>query len=192
MGYRAKRIAENMEETDNAEYWKHNLSVLAKCRTLRDVYDSPELDPMIKTFIQRDIFYRTGTYFAVIERCGPEDFIIGDTYPTLLTGEAFGNTYTIFSIFPISPSRVILLVSNGAKATPEFVTNLKKETLNMPVPSRDGKRLHFRIRKVYQDSVNSLNTLTFKEAKAGVAFADPERVFIEKYIEEAKRLDDQD
>lgn len=107
---------------DSSERVPHFQQTLLNCRSMREVWEHKKIDAPIKAFFLRDTFGLNGLYFAVAERRGPLDFLISDVYPTLITGTTvWGTELHMYSICPISPDRVILLVSNGVLGAPKSV-----------------------------------------------------------------------
>ncbi|MBD5514633.1 MAG: DUF4238 domain-containing protein [Lachnospiraceae bacterium] len=164
---------------DLSDFWKRNLGKLVNCRSLKEVCEHNEIDDPIKIFMCRDILGIFGLYFIVAERRGTFDFVISDSYPTIIYGEMEnGLELILYSIIPISPDRVILLVANGATAAPERVRVLNDEVLRMPKINMNRKIITIHVRKIYEREVEYLNSALIKEAHEGVAFRDKSRVML--------------
>ena len=153
------------------DFWKRNLSYIINCRTVEEILNHENIDIPIKIFFQRDTLGFFGMYFVVVERKENEDFVIGDAYPVIDNG-LLGNGFQvpIYSMFPISPSRVILLVSNGAEATPRDVIYLRKGVFTKPKIDSDNTTCTIRVKGLYNEEVRHLNSMVVKNAQEGIAF----------------------
>ena len=187
MGFRSKNASKIFSEntsSENKEFyshfqgngnlqdlWKRNLGYIVNCRTVEEILKHEKIDIPMKIFFQRDTLGIFGVYFAVVERKENEDFIIGDAYPVIENGLLDnGLRLQIYSIFPISPSRVILLVSNGAEATPRNVIYLRRGVFTKPKIDDDNMTLTIRVKGLYNDEVRHLNSMVVKNAQEGIAF----------------------
>ena len=160
-----------------SDFWKRNLGNLVNCRSLKEVWEHKGIDDPIKLFFRRDTLGLFGLYFVVAERRGPIDFIISDAYPTIIDGVTdWELKLMLYSIFPISPDRVILLTANGVCGAPRNVAVLSNEVLRGPKLSPDRKLITIRTRKLYENEVKYVNSVLMDEAKEGFAFRNKERV----------------
>ncbi len=184
MGFRSDRTAEMFAEMakkggdamyahyqkdgDMTTLWKRNLGFLAKCENLQEVSEHPDIDKPIKFFMERDAYGLFVGYFVLIERCNAEDFILGDCYPVEVRGDFVpGLGLPLYSIFPISSERVLLLVANGAEAAPYSVSKLGRDFFRKPkIYGEDC--LKFKVKKAYTAEVDFLNDLIFKNSTEGV------------------------
>lgn len=167
-----KEFYSYFQGNDNLQdFWKRNLGYIINCRTVEEILNHENIDPPIKFFFQRDTLGFFGMYFVVVERKENEDFIIGDAYPVIDNG-LLGNglQVPIYSMFPISPSRVILLVSNGAEATPRDVIYLRKGVFTKPKIDSDNMTCTIRVKGLYNDEVRYLNSMVVNNAQEGIAF----------------------
>lgn len=162
-----------------SDLWKRNLGRLVNCRSLKEILDHKEIDEPIKIFMCRDFLGFFGLYFIVAERRGIFDFVISDSYPTAIYGEMEnGLELILYSIIPISPDRVILLVAKGAAAAPKSVVVFNDEVLKEPKINKNKKIITIHVRKIYEREVEYLNSALIREAHEGVAFRDKSRVMI--------------
>ena len=186
MGFRSERVRTNFEtglcksskdfysryqrDGNFLDFWKRNLGNAVTCRSIQEVIDHPEIDDPIKVFLIRDTFGYLGRYFVVAERCESKDFIIGDTYPVVVSG-TLPNGFPLesYSIFPLSPERILMMVCRGAEGTPREVLGFRQTVLTMPKMNDDGTYT-IRKRKFYDEEVAYINEMIFKEAQAGVVF----------------------
>ncbi len=165
------------EDGNLSSFWKRNLGNLVNCRSLKEVWEHKEIDDPIKIFLQRDTCGCFGLYFVVVERRGPIDFIIGDAYPTIVNGVTDWNLkLMLYSIFPISPDRVILLTANGVCGAPKNVAIFSNEILRKPKLNPDRKSITIRTRKMYENEVKYVNFMLMDEAREGISFRDKDRV----------------
>lgn len=120
-----------------------------------------------------------GLYFIVAERRGGLDFIISDVYPTMVYGILnSGIQLPMYSIFPISPDRVILLAANGVEGAPKSVAVFRDEILKKPTLNPSKKMITFHVKKMYENDVRYVNSTLIKEACEGFAFQNKNRVAI--------------
>ena len=141
------------------DFWKRNLGYLVNCRTLNDVLKHELIDEPIKAFISMDVFYLSGLYFLLFEKRGKENFIIGDCYPTVITGD---NELFLYSYFPISLNRILVLVPNEIEFVPQGILDFDKRDLK-----RNNNILHINVRKIYSDKVKRVNNTIIKNCKKG-------------------------
>lgn len=186
MGFRAQNTAQFFSEAMSKDskvfysnyqkdrnmndLWKRNLGFITNCRSLQEVMTHPDIDEPFKVFFMRDTFGYFGKYFSVVECIGAERFIIGDTYPTVITGYADVHDIpmVMYEIFPLSPTRVLLFVSNGATGTPRDVLDFRPCVIMPPVES-DGF-VTIRIKRFFDEETKRINSHVFKEARIGVAY----------------------
>ena len=110
------------------------------------------IDVPIKIFFCRDTFGYFGRFFSIAERRGPLDFVISDTYPTVISGAMdSGMKLEMYSMFPVSPERVLLLASEGVQWAPGKVA-------------------------VFSNEVRYVDSMLVREARKGFAFRVRERV----------------
>lgn len=190
MGFRAKRISEifskaapnelkEFYKNDNLpNLWKQNLKHLTNCRSLQEIKNNKYIDERLKFFMQRDIFGYFGTYFVLIERRGEFDFILSDCYPTVISGynELIKTEQIMYSIFPISPSRCLLLAYDGVDGTPQKVLHLNKHIFSKPQINNNDKSFSFRVKKIYKHDVKFLNLKMIKETSDGFIYKDKFRI----------------
>lgn len=162
---------------DLSDFWRRNLGNLVNCRSLKEVLSHKEIDDPIKIFFRRDIFGYFGSYFIVAERRGCVDFVISDVYPTVVYGVMDkGMELPMYSIFPISPDRIILLAANGVEGAPKSVAVFSDEVLKKPKLNPDKKIITIRVKKIYEKEVKYINSVLIKEAYEGFAFRNKERI----------------
>lgn len=165
---------------DLSDFWKRNLGNLVNCRSLEEVWNHKEIDEPIKIFFWRDTLGIFGRYFIVLERRGPVDFVISDVYPTVVNGETeMGIELNLYSLFPISPDRLILLASNGVEGAPKKVSVFDKDVLKKPKWSSDTRTIRIRVKKIYENEVQYVNTMLMSEPCVSFAFRDKNRIKME-------------
>jgi len=185
MGFRAKRTSEMFgekhlddfeqyyslfqEDGDLTDFWKRNLGELVNCRSLQDVFDNPVIDDPIKLFMRRDVYGLFGLYPMIIERRGNEDFILSDCYPLIIEGSfPDGVSAPVYSVYPISPSRAVILVAVGAEGAPSAVTGFEAGFFQRPRMQRDRKSINIHIKKVYEEYVHDINQMLIDNMSEGV------------------------
>lgn len=156
---------------DLTDLWKRNLGIIVNCRSLKEVLSHKDIDDPFKAFFRIYTKGILGTYFIVIERRGPEDFIISDCYPTVIKGLLVGGLELImYSIFPISPDRIILLAHNGVEGAPKSIAEFSKEVFRKPKMNTDGHSITIHVKKIYAHDVKYVNSILMKDAQEGFAF----------------------
>ncbi len=163
----SKQFYKHFQTNENFEdFWKRNLGYLLNCRSLNDIMQSEFIDEPIKIFMMKDVCGYFGLHFSVAEPKEDGEFIIGDTYPVVITGDIMD--MMIYAIHPISPKRTILIVGNGADATPRDVIGFRQCIL-LP-PKKEDDNITIYVKKMYPEEIQHINRLIAKEAKEGFAF----------------------
>ncbi len=123
----------------------------------------------IKVIMRRDSYGVMGMYFSIIETENDNEFVIGDGYPSIVEG-GFPNGMRVhlYSIYPISPKRVILLVSNGAEFAPRRVKQLRDCLFQEPV-RLDNNRVKIRVRHLKQEEFIFINNTIIQNSSIGIA-----------------------
>lgn len=170
------------DEILNYDRWIKNLELIVKCRSISEVIRNNEIDEIIKTAMMRDTFGLFGLYFIIAERQGNEDFFIGDCYPVTTFGIFDGGLkIPMFSYFPISPSRVVILAANGVEWAPKDMQDYDRGFLSKPVIVPNSNQYQFTVRKLYEDKVKMINLSMYEATKAiggNIAFKDKERISV--------------
>ena len=168
------------------DIWIRNLEKIVNCRSLNEVIKSKEIDEIMKVAIMRDSFGMFGRYFIVAERRGKEDFFISDCYPVTTFGEFDGGLkIPMFSYYPISPARVVILTANGVEGAPRDMQDYEEGFLRKPVIVPNSNQFKFTVRKIYEDKVKIINQNMYEATKAiggNIAFKDEERISIFKEV----------
>lgn len=197
MSFRSKITRDEISNTDDADRefytnmkedetfydrWIKNLELIVKCRSISEVIRNNEIDEIIKTAMMRDTFGLFGLYFIIAERRGNEDFFIGDCYPVTTFGISDGGLkIPMFSYFPISPSRVVILAANGVEWAPKDMQDYDRGFLRKPVIVPNSNQYQFTVRKLYEDKVKMINLNMYEATKAiggNIAFKDKERISV--------------
>lgn len=106
-------------------------------------------------------------YFVILERRGKENFSIGDEFSPIMQGELEdGRRIHLYSIYPISYKRVLLLVSNGVKKAPGSVRVFDEKTLKQPNVDRENNLL-YSVKKIYGNEVEEINKAIRENAQYG-------------------------
>lgn len=162
------------KDMDYVDFWKRNLGYLVNCRSIEEVLNNEKIDEPIKVFVMRDVFGITGKYLILLERRGQEDFLIGDCYPCVMTGDIMN--LHLYDFFPISSERIIILASRGVEASIPNVRIFDKSNLKEPTLHRD--KVIIKVNKIYQNEVKYINQKTVSNCKIGVAFKDKKNISI--------------
>lgn len=165
-------------DTDMKDIWLQNVHLVSQCRSIKEVLSNPQISSPLKVFIINEF---SAFYMCVLERRGSVDFLISDCYPVIMNGEGIlpnGMSFNlpIYYFYPISDSRVIVLVTNNIKDVPRSVANLDyAKTLKDPKGSFDRMHLIFRPARLYSQDVEWINEMVVKNAKTGTIVKDLER-----------------
>lgn len=177
------------KDGDFVDLWKRELEEICNCRSYEDIEKSKVLNPIIKMDFLNDL---QGQFMTIIESRG-QDFLIGDVYPT---SESYYLTDKVgihmHIIFPISPSRVLLLNSTmfDKKLKGDQYSELLRKrskfnecTLRQPAVFRKNKIslsledvFEYKVVNLYKDDVVYINELTMNEARIGIAFKDKNKI----------------
>lgn len=144
------------------DFWKRNLGYIVNCRSITEVLRHKEIDVTIKNFMLRDCFGLKGIYFLLYEKRGDISFIIGDAYPTDIRGD---NKIHCYSYFPISPDRLVLVVSKGVEYVPNGILDFSKNELKHSV-----NQLYISVKKIYEDKIILVNKEIKECSKTGYIY----------------------
>ena len=164
------------------EVWIRNLEKIVRCRSLDEVIKRNDIDTIMKAAMMRDSFGLFGNYFIIAERRGNEDFFISDCYPVCTDGIFDdGLKIPMFSYFPISPSRILILAANGVDGAPRDMKNHENGFLRKPSKLPNSNYYKFSVRKIYEDKVKMINENMFKATKeigGNIAFKNKNRISV--------------
>ena len=156
---------------DYTDLWKRNLGYVVNCRSIEEVLNHPHIDDPFKVFFRRDTVGIFGMYIVVVEAKGNDGFIIGDTYPVVISGSTdSGLQLHLYSIHPISHNRTILLADVGSEAAPRYVTNFRECVLRQPTLDNVSGTIKIRVKGLYPEEVQHLNREIAKNSNEGFAF----------------------
>lgn len=151
--------------------WKRNLGYIVQCRSFEEVRDHPHIDEPMKVFFHRDTIGYSGKYLAVAEAGGDNAFVIGDSYPVRIDGTLpSGAPLNVYDFFPLSPKRVLFVVSNGGQSVPGEVLGLRNFIFQPPKYIEETNMLRIRVKKLCTDEVQHLNKEVVNTAQQGFAF----------------------
>lgn len=150
------------DNNDFNDFWKRNLGQLVKCRTFDDIIKNKNIDNPIKVFMHRDMFSLFGTSFIICECTGKDNFVIGDVYPVHIISETRKHMY---SLIPISPRRIILLISNGVNYAHQNEFAFNKKIISYP--TIDENNICFTVQKICNSDVIRINELMINTFKYG-------------------------
>ncbi len=100
--------------------------------------------------------------------------MLSDCYPAVFEGSSDDGVIRLnmYSVYPISDSKALMLVANGVEAAPQSVSGFKKSFFRRPYYSREGRILTFRYQKLYEPDVRRINDTIFLNASEGVVAKD--------------------
>jgi hypothetical protein len=153
------------------DMWKRNLGHIVQCRSFEEVWNHPHIDDPMKLFFRRDTVGYFGKYIAVAEANSENAFVIGDTYPVVISGMLpNGLPLNMYDIFPISSKRVLFMANNGVEGTPRDVLVLREFLFQPPKYIEEASMLRIRVKKLCTDEVQYINREVAKTAHHGFAF----------------------
>ena len=158
------------------DFLKRNLGFAVKCRSIQEVLNHPQIDEPFRIFLTRDSEGYLGTNFAVVESREADAFVIGDCYPVIITGEPNALLPIpghIYSIFPISANRTILLMEHSIVRLQQFVRGFRECILRQPIYNPDTHTIKIRVKSLYPEEVQFINTLIIENAIEGFVFRKP-------------------
>ncbi len=166
---------------DIHSFWSKNLRRLVMHRSLQQVLEDPEIDEPIKVFMIRDTLGMTGfgLFPVIVERRGQFDFLITDTYPTLMTGDGpNGIKIPLYSFFPISPSRMLIFISAEIDKYSYVLKPFKNDITRIPFITKEGK-MHLTVKKFYEKEVRIINAMALENLYCGAVLKDPQHILFE-------------
>ncbi|MCM1368659.1 MAG: DUF4238 domain-containing protein [Roseburia sp.] len=159
---------------DFEKLWLKNVELISKCRNIQEITENPQINDVIKMFIKTEFL---GFYMCILERRGGVDFVISDCYPAIMNGE--GETpdgkpfqLPIYYFYPISDSRLILLVTQFIADVPRGIAQFDMRTVKGPRGSFSDKSLVYTPSKIYFDDVEWVNEAIINNASVGVVVKD--------------------
>ena len=172
-----EKMKEFLPAGDPNDIWKKNLGYLVNCRSLQEVIDHPDIDDFFRHSVFFSSFGFFGTFLIVAERRGSSEFVLGDSFPYGHVSVADDNMrIPLFTYFPISPERIIIVASNLIKETHPSARVISESLLRKPTISNGGIKIT--VKKIYEKDVDFINGFAFKTAKDGVAFRNEENIQI--------------
>lgn len=170
------------------ELWKRELDVIATCRSYEEIEKSEVIDPIIKLDFMNDL---TSFYMTFIDARGGE-FILSDIYPTLEIFPAGIANIHMHYLFPLSPTRILLLnhimfmKENIGDPLLDGMVRLSQIKGDAIVPPKNRYKSYgsmspddeyiYKVRKIYANDVQYINALILNETMVGVIFKDKNRV----------------
>ena len=154
------------------DFWKRNLGYLVNCRSIEEVLKHPNIDEPIKIFTARDVNSLFGTNFVVCEKRGNKHYVLGDCYPTKMTGDnpQLPNML-LYYLFPISPDRLIIIFHNGLENAIQDVVKFDKKLIKYPFIDSNNN-YHIKVQKMYNVDVEMVNNEIIKCSKYGYVYKD--------------------
>lgn len=170
------------------ELWKRELDFLATCRSYDEIQKSEVIDPIIKLDFNNDLM---GYYMTFVDARGGQ-FLLSDIYPTLEIFPLGVANIHMHCMFPLSPTRMLLLNHIMFKSKDESdpisgpmikLSQIKGDAI---VPPNNRYKTYgilnpndeyvYKVRKIYSNDVEYINALFLNETKIGVIFRDKDRI----------------
>ncbi len=153
------------------DYWKRNLGYSVNCRSIDEVVKNQNIDDPFKRVLSRQTSSIFDTFFVVCEKRGNSSFIIGDMYPASLVLPTNLDPYTIiFQSYPISPSRILFIVTYGvANNVEQRYLPFNKKILKFPFYDSDNN-VHIKVQRIYEKDVENINEFIIKRSQQGYIF----------------------
>ena len=164
------------------DFWNKNLRKLAKHRSLQAVLGDPEIDEPIKAFMMRDTrgMLGFGLFPVVVERRGKYDFLLCDTYPTIMTGTGPNSLeIPLYEFFPLSPERMLILISADIQLYHPDLRPFGEDITRMPQISSSAESLTIKVRKFYEKEVRFVNAMALEGLQFGAVIKTPQRIKFE-------------
>lgn len=168
--------------------WKRELNFLTTCRTYNEIQESNIIDPIIKQDFHSDL---TGYYITFVDARGGQ-FLLSDIYPTAEIFPLYDTNIYIHYMFPISPTRMIILnhiMFKNKNETDPFLcqminlSQIKEDAIIPPKTSykqysisKPLDKFYYKVRKIYADDVEYINALFLNETNVGIIFRDKDRI----------------
>jgi len=170
------------------ELWKRELDFLATCRTYDEIEKSEIVDPIIKLDFMNDL---NGYYMSFVEARGGE-FLLSDIYPTLEIYPDFIANIHMHCLLPLSPTRLLILnhiMFKNENSNNHFfdrmikLSHIKGDAILPPknkyktpgtINPDDG--FIYKVRKIYFEEVQYINSLILNETRVGIIFRDKDKV----------------
>lgn len=183
IGFRSKNAAEYFQtckdenfisfyknyqkDEDFDQLWKRNLKNLAKCRSYKQVKESPNIDDPFKLFMLRDTTGAMGSYLKVIEAQNDE-FVLTDAFPLVIYGlTPQGVPINLFEMFPLSPKRAILLIYNFVPLLVDYNDSILPKGF-FTKPELEDRKIKLYVKKTNDEYVRALNKKTVEITRIGI------------------------
>lgn len=170
------------------ELWKRELDVLASCRKYEEIQKSELIDPIIKQDFTNDLM---GFYMTFVDARGGQ-FILSDIYPTLEVFPIGGVNIHMHCLFPLSPTRMLLLnhimfkKENQNNPMVKRMISLSQIRGDAIVPPQNKYKTYgsmsmddeyiYKVRKIYAFDVQYMNALFLNETRVGLIFRDNNKI----------------
>lgn len=170
--------------------WKKEIEEICKCRSFDEISKNKNIDPIIKQDFQNDL---VGLFMTIVD-AEEEEFILTDIYPTLelyKVNDKF--SAHLHFLFPISPTRIILLnhimFRKDANLENTFMkpmidsSRIKGSMIQQPftIYKEIGKHTPddlfiYEPQKIFKEDIRYINSLLFNEAKVGVVYRNAQKI----------------
>lgn len=170
------------------ELWKRELDALITCRSYDEIKGLNIVDPIIKTDFINDL---SGFYMTFVDAID-EEFIISDIYPTLEICPMSIANIQMHCMFPLSPTRILLLnhIMFKKKNIEDPIldriiktSQIKGNAVTLPQTRYKSRgainkedEFIYKVEKIYANDVQYINALFLNEANVGIVFRDGKRI----------------
>lgn len=169
--------SKNSGDTNMKDLWLKNVYLISRHRSIKEILSDSEISDLLKGIFLSEF---SDFYMCLLERRGDVVFLISDCYPAVWNGALPLEDKTInvplYYFYPISDSKIIVLVTNYIKAVPKAIVELDcDKTLKEPKLSLDRTHVLYHAAKVYPSEVEWINDMIIKNAKVGIVIKDLNR-----------------
>ena len=156
---------------DFEDFWKRNLGLLVKCRSLAEVESNTDIDLPIRLFMRRDVNGLTKRHFIIVEPKEGDGFILGDVYPLAVSGTLPGipGSIPIYDVFIISPKRAIILACNEANVVNRDILSMRPGIFDISEQSADG-HIHIITKRLLLEEVQEINRKVEQASNEGFVY----------------------
>ena len=89
-----------------------------------------------------------------------------------------------FYFYPISPNRILILVSNLIALAPNYIFGFDKKIFKLPSYCGSTNVSRHKVSKIYEGDVRKINAIIAHESTEGFILHDEEHVSVDRFEEE--------
>lgn len=162
------------------DFWKRNLALIISCRSWDEVWKNDRIDLPFQAFMKRDAYGVAGMDFLIVEKRGKTDFVLSDSYPTVIyeqiTKENKSFEIPMFDFLPLSPNRMLMFISKSVQLSNKSVTHFDIDFLKPPKKKYETNEVIIKVKKIYENDVNYINSEMIVNNTEGFIFNNKERL----------------